>query len=101
LPKPGKLGNRWQQAINQPKEEEPVAPAAGGVKSIGSRFGGSVGAPKPAVVAMDSPGGAGAGGKKLTWSERQAEAKRIREQEEIAAREGEACVILTAVENTS
>lgn len=56
----------------------------GGVSAAAGKFGPSVGG-----GSFGGSGGAVAGaGKKLTWSERQAEAKRQREEEERAAEEG-------------
>jgi hypothetical protein len=68
-------------------------PPSGGVKSLGAKWGGSGGAAggvRPGVVTMDLPGGGSPGsGKKLTWSERQAEAKRQREEEDRGSQDGE------------
>ncbi len=91
LPKPGKLGNRWGAGSTPREEESNETPQSGGVKSLGSRWGGSVGSQgggvKPGIAIMDIP--TGGGGKKLTWSERQAEAKKQREEEDLASQNGE------------
>lgn len=82
LAAPKKLVNRWGQGAqnNNNAEEEDSKPRAGGFASARSAFlsGGTAAASAP-VSAGPTPG------KKLTWSERQAEAKRQREAEEQAA----------------
>ncbi|KAJ9118521.1 hypothetical protein QFC24_006175 [Naganishia onofrii] len=103
LPKPKKLGNRWGPG---------AVPVGGGNDEDDHEKSGAGGVPKPSAFAsarsaFGGGGGGGAqrsfggaastfgataagadGGKKLTWSERQAEAKRQREEEERAAQEG-------------
>ncbi|KAJ9111801.1 hypothetical protein QFC22_006460 [Naganishia vaughanmartiniae] len=98
LPKPKKLGNRWGPG---------AVPVGGGSDDDDHDRSGASGVPKPSAfasarsafgggAAQKSFGGGAttfggaipaAGGKKLTWSERQAEAKRQREEEENAAQE--------------
>lgn len=72
LATPGKLGNRWNPAAQQTGEDdEPAAP----VMSMKERMAAFN---KPAATeSAPQPSG-----KKLTWAERQAEAKRQQEEEE-------------------
>lgn len=96
LPKPKKLGNRWGPGAvpvgggsddeDSHKPSDP-APKPSAFANARSAFGGA--APPPVrSFGGGSIGGGAPSGKKLTWSERQAEAKREREAEEKAAQEG-------------
>ncbi|GHJ89082.1 hypothetical protein NliqN6_5484 [Naganishia liquefaciens] len=105
LPKPKKLGNRWGPGavpVGGSDDDEPHkaggadVPKASAFASARSAFGGGSAPAPPAVRSFGGVGGAVGGGggggdassgKKLTWSERQAEAKREREAEEKAAQE--------------
>lgn len=77
---PGKLGGRWNPGGNRDKEEEAPAQAAPSLKDRMAAFSGG-GKPAAPSVGTDP-----SGGKKLTWSERQAEAKRQREEEEAGSK---------------
>ncbi|KAL7415768.1 hypothetical protein BDY24DRAFT_269726 [Mrakia frigida] len=79
LPAPKKLASRWGQPA---ASEEPVKPSYGGGGA--SRFGGGAGA-------------AGGGEKKLTWSERQAQAKARDAEEEKGSLAATAAVVGTTV----
>lgn len=68
---PGKLGGRWNPGGNQDKGEEDEAPAAPSLKDRMAAFSGGAKQSTPAPAT-----GSAGGGKKLTWSERQAETKR-------------------------
>jgi hypothetical protein len=87
LAAPKKLVNRWGQGAfnNNDDEDKPdEKPKAGGFSAARSAFmGGSASSNAPSSVASGPTPG-----KKLTWSERQAEAKKQRESEEQAATEG-------------
>lgn len=73
LATPGKLANRWNPAAQDTAAED--TPTGGSIKDRMSAFsGGGGGAPSPAASQPS--------GKKLTWSERQAETKRQQEEEE-------------------
>jgi hypothetical protein len=92
LAAPKKLTSRWGQGgFNNNADDEDKAdekPKVGGFNAARSAFTGGA-----AAVASSTPSFGGASGassgKKLTWSERQAETKRQREAEEKAATEGE------------
>lgn len=101
LPKPKKLGNRWGPGAvpvgggsddeDHSSAKTAAVPKPSAFASARSAFGGAGGAPPaPSGIGKSFAGSTGAvgGGKKLTWSERQAEAKRQREEEERAAQEG-------------
>lgn len=83
LPKPGKLGNRWGAAVAAERQERDnesstTAPAFGNKPAIAS----------VPVTSFNRPftGNTGAGTTKpLTWSERQALAKKQREEEDAAS----------------
>jgi hypothetical protein len=90
LAAPKKLVNRWGQgAFNNAGDDEDKAdekPNVGGFSAARNAFMGG------ANASSASPANLGSGptsGKKLTWSERQAEAKKQREDEEKAATQGE------------
>ncbi len=72
LATPGKLSNRWNPGGAQ--QSSPEAPSTGG--SIKDRMAAFSGA------GATSPSAPQPSGKKLTWSERQAETKRQKEEEE-------------------
>jgi hypothetical protein len=87
LAAPKKLVNRWGQGAfnNNDDEDKPdEKPKAGGFSAARSAFMGG-------AASNNAPSSVSSGptpGKKLTWSERQAEAKKQREAEEQAATEG-------------
>ena len=72
LAKPGKLANRWNPGAQAEPEAE--APTGGSIKDRMAAFSGGGGGAAP-VSPQPS-------GKKLTWSERQAQAKKQAEEEE-------------------
>jgi hypothetical protein len=95
LPKPKKLGNRWGPGavpVGGGSDDEDSHKASDSVPkpsafaNARSAFGGA--APPPVRSFGGGSIGGAASGKKLTWSERQAEAKREREAEEKAAQDG-------------
>ena len=73
LSKPGKLANRWNPGSNAASEPSDDAPAGGSVKDRMAAFSGGGGA-APVVPQPN--------GQKLSWSERQAQAKKSAEEEE-------------------
>ncbi|KAG7528346.1 hypothetical protein FFLO_06223 [Filobasidium floriforme] len=95
LAAPKKLVNRWGQGAfnNNDDEDKPdEKPKAGGFSAARSAFMGG-------AASNNAPSSVSSGptpGKKLTWSERQAEAKKQREAEEQAATEAMGKVSISA-----
>jgi hypothetical protein len=76
LATPGKLANRWNPGGAKPADDD--APSGGSsIKDRMAAFSGGGAAPTPSAPQPS--------GKKLTWSERQAQAQKQREEEEAAS----------------
>lgn len=74
LAKPGKLANRWNPAGNAGADDDDEKPAAPSLKDRMAAFSGGSNAP---VASKPVPSG-----NRLTWSERQAQAKKQQEEED-------------------
>lgn len=88
LAAPKKLVNRWGQGAsnnnNDDEDKEDEKPKVGGFNAARNAFTGGAASNTSLASTPSGP----TPGKKLTWSERQAEAKKQREAEEQAATEG-------------